>query len=109
MSENKENNFLIKIDKIRKGSYASSLMLKPEDVIVALNNEFYTYGDKRLAEELREIKKDNQKAILTLLRDNVFFDVIINGSLGCKFLTTNISQIKNILNLHLIHVLFFTV
>ena len=96
MSENKENNFLIKIDKIRKGSYASSLMLKPDDVIVAINNDFYIYGEKRLTEELRELKKDNQKAILTVLRDNVFFDIIITGSLGCKFLTTNVEETENI-------------
>ena len=26
---------------------------------------------------------------MTVLRDNVFFDVIVGNSLGCKFLTTN--------------------
>ena len=38
------SNFLIKIDKIRKKSYASSIFLKPDDVVVALNNQFYTFG-----------------------------------------------------------------
>ena len=96
MAEESKNNFLIKIDKIRKGSYASSLLLKPDDVIVALNNQFYIYGEKRLIEELRDIKKNNEKAILTLLRDNIFFDLIINGNLGCKFLTTNIEETEKI-------------
>ncbi|MBS91776.1 MAG: hypothetical protein CMM95_01805 [Rickettsiales bacterium] len=96
MEENKANNFLIKIEQIRKASYASSLMLKPDDVIVALNNQFYTYGEKKLTEELRELKKENEKALLTVLRDDVFFDVIINGSLGCKFLTTNTEETENI-------------
>ena len=41
------SNFLIKVDKIRKKSYANSIFLKPDDVIVALNNQFYTYGEKR--------------------------------------------------------------
>ena len=45
------SNFLIKIDKIRKKSYANSIFLKPDDVIVALNNQFYTYGEKKFVVE----------------------------------------------------------
>ena len=43
-----------------------------------------------------KIKKNNQKAILTVLRENVFFDLIINNSLGCKFLTTNNEETEKI-------------
>ena len=89
MAEKKENNFLVKIDKVRKKSYAGFMLLKQDDVIVALNNQFYTFGETKLTEELKDLKKNNQKAILTVLRENVFFDLIINNSLGCKFLTTN--------------------
>ena len=43
-----ESSFLIKVDKIRKKSYANSIFLKPDDVIVALNNQFYIYGEKKI-------------------------------------------------------------
>ena len=52
-----ESSFLIKVDKIRKKSYANSIFLKPDDVIVALNNQFYIYGEKRFVEELKDLKK----------------------------------------------------
>ena len=65
------------------------MLLKQDDVVVALNNQFYTFGETKLTEELKDLKKNNKKAILTILRDNVFFDIIVNNSLGCKFLTTN--------------------
>jgi uncharacterized membrane protein (DUF485 family) len=96
MAEQKENNFLVKVDKIRKRSYASLMLLKQDDVIVAVNNQFYTFGEKKLTEELKDLKKNNEKAILTILREEVFFDIIVNSSLGCKFLTTNIEETENI-------------
>ena len=96
MAEKKDNNFLIKVDKIRKGSYASAIFLKADDIIVALNNQFYIYGEKRLTEELREQKKNNDKSILTVLRGETFFDIIITGSLGCKFLTTTFEETEKI-------------
>ena len=33
---------------------------------------------------------------MTILRDNVFFDVIVSNSLGCKFLTTNNEETEKI-------------
>ena len=72
------------------------MLLKQDDVIVALNNQFYTFGETKLTEELKDLKKNNQKAILTVLRENVFFDLIINNSLGCKFLTTNNEETEKI-------------
>ena len=38
--ESPTNNFLIKVDKLKKRSYVPTLFLKPDDIIVALNNEF---------------------------------------------------------------------
>ena len=57
MAEKKENNFLVKIDKVRKKSYAGFMLLKQDDVIVALNNQFYTCGETKLTEELKGLKK----------------------------------------------------
>ena len=96
MSEKSANNFLIKIDKIRKRSYADSLFLKSTDVIVALNNQFYIYGEKRFVEELKDLKKNNEKAILTILRNDTYFDIIIDNSLGCTFITTDSQETERI-------------
>ena len=35
---------------------------------------------------------------MTIIRDNVFFDVIVSNSLGCKFLTTNNEETEKIKN-----------
>ena len=64
MAEQKENNFLVKVDKIRKRSYASLMLLKQDDVIVAVNNQFYTFGEKKLTEELKDLKKIMKKQFL---------------------------------------------
>ena len=36
--------FLLKIESIRKKTHSFSLMLKENDIIVALNNQFYVAG-----------------------------------------------------------------
>ena len=96
MAEKKENNFLVKIDKVRKRSYAGFMLLKQDDIIVALNNQFYTFGETKLTEELKDLKKNSEKSILTIQRDEVFFDIVVNNSLGCKFLTTNNEETEKI-------------
>ena len=73
MAEKKENNFLVKIDKVRKRSYAGFMLLKQDDIIVALNNQFYTFGETKLTEELKDLKKNSEKGILTIQRDERFF------------------------------------
>ena len=96
MAEGKKNNFLVKIQSIRRRSYASSIFLKPDDIIVAVNNQFYTFGEKKLTEELKDIKKNEAKVILTVLRSNTFFDIVINNSLGCKYSSTTEIETQNI-------------
>ena len=99
MAEDKKkttSSFLIKIDKIRKKSYANSIFLKPDDVIVALNNQFYTYGEKKFIEELKDLKKANERAVLTILRNEIFIDIIIDNSLGCGFITTDSNETEKI-------------
>ena len=96
MDEKKETNFLVKVGTIRSRSYASSLFLKADDIIVALNNELYIFGEKKLVSELKELKKEGEKAILTVLRGDTFFDLIIENSLGCKFVTTTAEETQKI-------------
>ncbi|MBH43522.1 MAG: hypothetical protein CMP25_01895 [Rickettsiales bacterium] len=88
--------FLLKIDSIRKRTHSFSLMLKEKDIIVALNNQFYLAGEKLLVEELAELRKKNQRTILTIKRDDFFFDVFVRNSLGCKFSTLSSEETKNI-------------
>ena len=92
------SNFLIKVDKIRKKSYATYIFLKPDDVIVALNNQFYTFGEKKFVEELKDLKKSNERAILTILRNEIFIDIILENSLGCGFVTTDSNETEKIKN-----------
>lgn len=88
--------FLLKIESIRKKTHSFSLMLKENDIIVALNNQFYLAGENQLIEELIELQKNTHKAILTIKRDEYFFDVIVRNSLGCKFSTLSSEETKNI-------------
>ena len=92
------SNFLIKVDKVRKKSYATSIFLKPDDVIVALNNQFYTFGEKKFVEELKDLKKSNERGILTILRNEIFIDIIVENSLGCGFITTDSNETEKIKN-----------
>ena len=94
--QNPTSSFLIKIDKIRKKSYANSIFLKPDDVIVALNNQLYTFGEKRFVEELKDLKKSNETSLLTILRNEIFIDIIIENSLGCGFITTDSNETEKI-------------
>ena len=59
--EKNNSNFLIKIETIRKNSYGGRNFLKSGDIIVALNNQIYTFGEKQFTEELRDLKKTVQK------------------------------------------------
>ena len=64
-------------------------------MLVALNNQFYTFGETKLTEELKDLKRRIRKAILTILRDNVFFDIIVNKQ-GCKFLQQTTKRLEKI-------------
>lgn len=61
MAEKNESNFLIKISKVNPGSHAASNFLKPDDIIIALDNQLYTFGEKQLNQDLKELKKNQQK------------------------------------------------
>ena len=94
MEKNNNSNFLIKIETIRKNSYGGRNFLKSGDIIVALNNQIYTFGEKQFTEELRDLKKNGSKAILTILRGDIFFDIIVENSLGCKFYQYRLKKLK---------------
>ena len=91
MSDINDTNqgFFLKIESIRKRSHASSLLLKQDDIIIAINNEIFTSGEKQLIEVLNDFQKDGKDILLTFSRNNILFDLLVSRSLGCKFTTLN--------------------
>ena len=78
---NNQLNFL-KIDQLKRGSHALSLMLRKEDIIVGLNGKIFRGTQKILNQQLRV----EEEKILTILRKDVFFNVKTEGPLGIKLL-----------------------
>ncbi len=74
-------NFL-KIDQLKRGSHAFSLMLRKEDIIVGLNGKIFRGTQKILNQQL----KDEEIKIITIFRKEIFFNVKANGPLGIKLL-----------------------
>ena len=90
---NKSESFL-KIDSFGRKTVAQSLLLKDDDVIVALENNLYLKGENALIEDLNLLKKEEKKTILTIYREGSFFDVLVSGSLGAKFISTSNDETK---------------
>ena len=74
-------NFL-KIDQLKKGSHALSLMLRNEDIIVGLNGNTFRGTQKMLSQKL----KLEETKIITVFRKGIFFNVKAEGPLGIKLL-----------------------
>ena len=74
-----EDNKFLKIKSIRTLSNAFNMKLKENDVILALDGELINKSYEDFSKELQEIK---ERKILTLLRDGVFFNTFVYGSLG---------------------------
>lgn len=96
MNDKAISQSFLKIESIRKRSNAAGILLKDGDVIVALDNTLFFKGDKALVEDLVEQKKKDQKTLLTVFRGGVFFDVFVDGSLGCDFITTDSDDTEKI-------------
>ena len=77
--EEKELLFL-KVDQLKRGSHALSLLLRTDDTIVALNKLPIRGSQKLFNQKLKE----NDENILTILRRNTFFDLKASGPLGIK-------------------------
>ena len=74
-------NFL-RIDQLKRGSHALSLMLRKEDIIVGLNGKIFRWTQKILNHQL----KDEEIKIITIFRKEIFFNVKADGPLGVKLL-----------------------
>ena len=72
----------LKVDQLKRGSHALSLMLRNEDIIVGLNGEIFRGTQKILNQRLKE----EETKIITILRKEIFFNVKADGPLGVKLL-----------------------
>ena len=96
MNDKAISQSFLKIESIRKRSNAAGILLKDGDVVVALDNTLFFKGNKALIEDLVEQKKKDQKTLLTIFRGGVFFDVFVDGSLGCDFIITDLNETETI-------------
>ena len=72
----------LKVDQLKRGSHALSLLLRNEDIIVGLNGEIFRGTQKILNQRL----KDEEIKIITIFRKEIFFNVKADGALGIKLL-----------------------
>ena len=83
----------LKVDQLKRGSHALSLMLRKEDIIVGLNGEIFRGTQKILNQQLKaeEIK------IITIFRKETFFNVKADGPLGIKLLEVGSDEADELL------------
>ena len=86
-------NFL-KIDQLKRGSHALSLMLRNEDIVVGFNGKTFRGTQKILNQQLRV----EEEKILTIFRKEVFFNVKAQGPLGIKLLEVGSEESVDLLN-----------
>ena len=72
----------LKIDTLKRGSHALSLMLRTEDIIVGFNGKTFRGTQKILNQQLNI----EEQKIITIFRKNTFFNIKAEGPLGVKLL-----------------------
>ena len=85
-------NFL-KVDQLKRGSHALSLMLRNEDIIVGLNGKIFR-GTQKI---LNQLLKDEEIKIITIFRKEIFFNVKADGPLGIKLLEVSNDEADDLL------------
>ena len=91
-SANHATNRFLKIKNIKVFSKAYYLRLKEGDIIIGLNGDNFnsTY------DELKNILENDEKdKVLTILRDETYFNVTVNSSLGIQCEEIDEIHIKN--------------
>ena len=96
--ENIAEKYFLQIKSIRTSSNAFVMKLKEDDIIIALDGEVINKSYEDLSKELSLIK---EKKVITLLRDGVFFNTFIYGSLGVICENINVDQKTELINLNL--------
>ena len=94
---NQENNEVENLDEVQTASFlkiselklkcrARNLRLKEDDVIVAVDGEPF-HGS--ILEFTNILSEEDKKTLLTIKRNEVFFEIITHGSLGSTFKFTS--------------------
>ena len=83
----------LKIDMLKRGSHALSLMLRNGDMIVGLNGKTFRGNQKILNQKL----KDEETKIITIYRKEIFFNVKANGPLGIKLVEVGSEEADELL------------
>ena len=90
---NKNILSLLKVDALKRGSHALNLMLRTDDIIVALNGEIYKGNTKSLNQNL----KIEDLKVLTIYRKETFFNIKALGPLGINLVELGIDESDEII------------
>ena len=95
--ENLEKKFL-KIISIRTSSRAYQMKLKEDDIILCLDGEVVSITYEELSKKLKDIEN---KSILTILRDGIYFHTYVYGPIGviCEQIYSNQIPDLNLIDL----------
>jgi hypothetical protein len=95
--ENLEKKFL-KIISIRTSSRAYQMKLKEDDIILCLDGEIVSLTYEELSKKLKDIEN---KSILTILRDGIYFHTYVYGPIGviCEQIDSNQIPDLNLIDL----------
>ena len=95
--ENLEKKFL-KIISIRTSSRAYQMKLKEDDIILCLVGEVVSITYEELSKKLKDIEN---KSILTILRDGIYFHTYVYGPIGviCEQIDSNQIPDLNLIDL----------
>jgi len=95
--ENLEKKFL-KITSIRTSSRAYQMKLKEDDIILCLDGEFMNLSYEVFSKKLKDIEN---KSILTILRDGIYFHTYVYGPIGviCEQIDSNQIPDLNLIDL----------
>ena len=85
----------LKVDKLLKRSHAMELLLRNDDIIVALNGLVFRGTQKLLNEKLKD--KDDNLKVLTIHRKDIFFNIKVEGPLGIKLIEVSSEEAGELL------------
>lgn len=86
----------LKVDKLLRRSHAMELLLRNDDIIVALNGQVFRGTQKLLNQKLKD--KDDKLKVLTINRRGIFFNIKVEGPLGIKLIEISSEETIDLLN-----------
>ncbi len=84
----------LKVGKLARRSHAMQLLLRTDDIIVALNGLVFRGTQKLLNQKL----KDEDLKVLTIQRKDLFFHIKVDKPLGIKLIEVSSEEANDLLN-----------